>query len=147
MIRVLVLNGPNLNLLGTREPDIYGTQTLEDIEAMIAEHAAELGVEVGFVQSNHEGTLVDTLQQARGLWDAVVMNPGALTHYSYSLRDAVAAVGLPTVEVHLSDIATREEFRRVSVIAPVCAAQISGLGAQSYLKGLEAAVSAVRSAG
>lgn len=140
MIRVLVLNGPNLNLLGVREPDVYGTATLGDIEALVAERAAEHGVVVGFVQSNHEGTLIDTLHAAMGDYDAVVFNPGALTHYSYALRDAVAAIGLPVVEVHLSDISAREDFRKVSVIEPVCVEQISGQGAGSYVAGLDAAV-------
>ena len=144
MIRVLVLNGPNLNLLGVREPDVYGTETLGDVEALVAERAAELGVTVGFVQSNHEGTLIDTLHAAMGDYDAVVFNPGALTHSSYAIRDAISAIGLPVVEVHLSDIAAREDFRRVSVIEPVCADQISGQGTRSYLLGLEAAVAIVR---
>ncbi|HEX9093969.1 MAG TPA: type II 3-dehydroquinate dehydratase [Coriobacteriia bacterium] len=140
MIRVLVLNGPNLNLLGVREPDVYGTQTLGDIEALVAARAAELGVVVGFAQSNHEGALIDALHAAMGDYDAVVFNPGALTHYSYAIRDAIAAIGLPVIEVHLSDIAGREEFRRVSVVEPVCARQISGQGVGSYLLGLDAAV-------
>lgn len=144
MIRVLVLNGPNLNLLGVREPEVYGTTTLGQIEALIAERAAELGVMVGFVQSNHEGALIDTLHAAMDDYDAVVLNPGALTHYSYALRDAIAGVGLPVVEVHLSDISAREDFRKISVVEPVCIRQISGRGAGSYLAGLEAAVAHVK---
>jgi 3-dehydroquinate dehydratase-2 len=138
MIKVLVMSGPNLDMLGTREPGVYGTGTLADIEAQVAATAAELGVDVSFRQSNQEGELVEALHGVIGAFDAVVFNPGAFTHYSYALRDAVAACGVPVVEVHLSNIASREAFRRESVIAPACAGQISGFGASSYVLGLRA---------
>lgn len=146
MIKILVLSGPNLNLLGTREPDVYGTATMNDIEAMLTSTAADLGAEVGFFQSNHEGALIDALQQVSGRYDAVVINPGAFTHYSYAIRDAVSAVSVPVIEIHLSNISAREEFRRESVIAPACIGQIAGFGPASYLLGLRAAVELVEQA-
>lgn len=138
MFSVLVLHGPNLNLLGTREPDIYGRETLADINALIERHAEELKVSVRCLQSNFEGELIDALHQAQE--QALLFNPGAFTHYSIALRDAVAAKGLPAVEVHLSNVHAREEFRHRSVIAPVCLGQIAGFGTYSYVLGLMALV-------
>ena len=139
-MKVLFLNGPNLNLLGTREPSVYGRQTLADIEALVRRRAAELGVEVDFRQSNIEGELVTWIQQAKGLAQAIVLNAAAYTHTSVAIRDAIAATGVPTIEIHLSNVHAREEFRHHSLIAPVCRGQISGFGSLSYLLGLEASV-------
>lgn len=138
MAKVLVLNGPNLNLLGTREPGVYGQTTLEQINRQLVSLAAELGLKLEFFQSNHEGLLIDRIHQCVSTIDGILFNPGAFTHYSLALRDAIAAVGIPCVEVHLSNIHAREDFRKQSVIAPVCIGQISGLGPQSYLLGLRA---------
>jgi 3-dehydroquinate dehydratase-2 len=139
-MKVLFLNGPNLNLLGTREPDVYGKTTLPDIESMVCQRATELKVKVEFRQSNLEGDLVNWIQEAKGRFQAIVINAAAYTHTSLALRDAISAVGLPTIEIHLSNIHAREEFRHKSLIAPVCRGQICGFGSKSYILGLEAAV-------
>ena len=137
-LRLLVIHGPNLNLLGKREPDVYGHLTLAEIDARLQAWAAEAGVELRTLQSNHEGTIVDAIHEAAGWAGGLVINPGAYSHTSYAIRDALAAVRLPAVEVHLSNIHAREEFRRTSVVAPACLGQISGFGWHSYRLGLEA---------
>lgn len=146
-MNILIMHGPNLNLLGKREPDIYGTFTLEDINKRIAELARELGTEVSFYQSNHEGDLVQKIQESLGAVSAIVINPGAYTHTSVALRDAVLSTGIPTVEVHLSNIYKREEFRKHSYLADVAVGQVTGFGPDSYLLGLRAAVSVLRNSG
>ena len=138
MVAVLVLNGPNLNLLGTREPDVYGAATLDDVVAAAREHVADRGVEVRDAQSNHEGALVDALHDARQWADGVVCNPGGFTHTSVALRDAITASGLPTVEVHLSNVHAREAFRHTSVTAGACIGVVAGFGARGYLLALDA---------
>jgi len=138
MKRVLILNGPNLNLLGKREPGIYGSGSYAELCQHVKAGAAALGMEAAFEQSNHAGTLIDLLQAASGQFDGVVLNAGAYTHTSVALRDAIAALSLPVVEVHLSNIHARESFRHTSLIAPVCAGQISGFGFDSYLLALHA---------
>ncbi len=141
---MLILHGPNLNLLGSREKSIYGSTTLAEIDRALERRGRELDVAVQSFQSNHEGVLVDKIHQAAGYSDGILINPGALTHYSYALRDALAAVGLPLVEVHLSNIFAREAFRAHSVISPLAAGVICGLGPHGYLLGLEALVRIIR---
>jgi 3-dehydroquinate dehydratase-2 len=135
-VNVLVVNGPNLNLLGTREPGVYGTTTLPELDELCVEWGAELGLTVTTFQSNHEGAIIDRIQAAAADGGGVVINAGALTHYSYAIYDALVAVGLPTVEVHISNIHAREEWRRQSVIQPACLAQISGEGLDGYRRAL-----------
>ena len=140
MLKILVLNGPNLNLLGRREPEIYGSLTLEAINERLEKRAAAAGVAIEFFQSNHEGALVDAVQGAEGKADFILLNAAAFTHYSIALRDAIAAVSVPVIEIHLSNIHRREKFRHTSVIAPVVMGQVAGFGAESYLGALEIAL-------
>lgn len=137
MRKVLLMNGPNLNMLGVRDPAIYGSDTLASIEQMMVDYGHQYGVEVECFQSNHEGALIDKLHEAHGAFDGIVYNPGAHTHYSYALHDAVECIDVPVVEIHISDISQREEFRRTSVIAPACIAQVKGMGKDGYLRALD----------
>ncbi len=146
-MKILFINGPNLNLLGKREPSIYGSCTLDDINGRITALAAELGVSVSFFQSNHEGELVQKVQDAIGVYQAIVINPGAYTHTSIALRDAISSVGIPTIETHISNIYKREEFRKTSFISGVAVGQISGFGPDSYLLALRAAVALAKDSG
>lgn len=139
-MKVLVIHGPNLNLLGQREEEIYGSNTLKEINRSLKEAAQEREVELETWQSNHEGEIVEKIQEAKGKFDAIIINPAAFTHYSIALRDVIAAIDIPVIEVHLSNIYAREDFRRKSIIAPVAKGQISGFGKDSYLLALEAAV-------
>lgn len=136
-MKIQVINGPNLNMLGIREPEIYGSLTLDEINRQLLQRGGELGLDLDFFQSNHEGSIIDKIQECYGKTDGIVINPGAYTHYSIAIRDALAAVGIPTVEVHLSDINSREDFRKISVIKSVCIKQIWGKGLNSYTEALE----------
>ncbi len=137
-MNILIINGPNLNLLGKREPGVYGNDSLDAIEHEISEEAKKLDINIDFFQSNHEGAIIDALHGAMDNMDGVVLNAGAYTHYSYAIRDAIAAIKIPVVEVHMSNIQNREEFRHNSVIAPVCRGSIAGFGKNSYILGLRA---------
>ncbi len=137
-MKILIVNGPNLNLLGEREPEIYGSESLDDVNHFIAEHEAAMGLDLMFFQSNHEGAIIDFLQSHRRSAAGAVINPGGLTHYSVALRDAIAGCQIPTIEVHLSDIHSREPFRQVSMVKDVCLRQISGLGKHGYIEALKA---------
>ncbi len=136
-MKILVINGPNLNMLGIREPDIYGRETYEDLCRKIREHAEKLGVEVTLYQSNHEGDLVDVIQQAYGNTDGIVINPGGYTHTSVAIPDAIKAVAIPAVEVHISDVDAREEFRKISYVRAACVKTIAGRGTDGYLEAME----------
>jgi 3-dehydroquinate dehydratase II len=144
-MKILFLNGPNLNLLGTREPQVYGKTTLADIEGMVRQQATTRGVTVDFRQTNLEGELVGWIQAAKGNFAVVVLNAAAYTHTSVALRDAITATGVPAIEIHLSNIHAREEFRHKSLIAGVCCGQIAGFGVNSYILGLEAAINIIES--
>ena len=143
-MKILILHGPNLNMLGSREPDVYGRMTLPEIDQQLVTLGNELGVEVRSKQSNHEGALIDALQDARSWADGVVFNPGGYTHTSVALRDAITAIGIPVVEVHLSNVYTREEFRHRSLISAVCSGKIAGFGWRSYTLGLRALVDLIQ---
>ncbi len=135
--KILIIHGPNLNLLGEREPEIYGSDTMESINAEIQKQAQTLGITCSFFQSNHEGEIIDEIHNARKSFSGIIINPGAYTHYSYAIRDAIAAITIPCIEVHLSNVYSRDEFRSKSVIAPVCKGQIAGFGKQSYILALK----------
>lgn len=147
MSKILVMHGPNLNMLGTREPEIYGSTTLQDINDMLSQQASEQGVETEFYQSNYEGGLIDAIQQAPAKdIDFIILNAGAFTHYSITLRDAIASVNIPVIEVHISNVHTREEFRHKSVIAPVVMGQILGFGTDSYSAAMYVAIKKIKAA-
>lgn len=144
-MKLLILNGPNLNLLGSREPDIYGSESYGALCQQIRRHAAAIGCTAALLQSNHEGALIDAIQEAQGVYGGIVINPGAYAHYSYAIYDALRAVDVPAVEVHISDITTREPFRAVSVTAPACVKTICGHGLRGYLEAMDYLKETVRS--
>lgn len=135
-MKILILNGPNINMLGIREPEIYGQNTYEDLKRIVRKGAEDLGVEVSFYQSNHEGDLVDKIQEAYGVFDGIVINPAAYTHTSIAIADAIKSVGIRTVEIHISDVSQREDFRQISYVRPVCIGTIMGRGIQGYIDGI-----------
>ena len=136
-MNILVINGPNMNLLGTREPEVYGTDTLEELMMWLETNPIAMNHSFKFHQSNHEGEIIDTIQDERHWANGLLINPAAFTHYSYAIRDTISSINIPAVELHISDIQNREEFRQISVISPVCIEQVIGLGKDSYIKGLE----------
>lgn len=136
-MKLLLINGPNMNMLGIRQPEIYGHDTLEEIERLTVKKASDLGFEMDCFQSNHEGAIIDKIHSAYGVYDGIVMNPAAYTHYSYAIADAISAVGIPTIEIHMSDIKNRESFRANSVTLPYCIGQVAGFGKNSYAIGVE----------
>lgn len=144
MLKIAVIHGPNLNMLGSREPEVYGSMNLEKLNKAIREHGDKLNIDITFFQSNHEGEIVDFIHQGYNKFKGIIINPGGLTHYSIVLRDALIAVKLPVVEVHISNIYQREEFRHKSVIAPVAVGQISGLGTDGYLYALDAVIKVIK---
>ena len=144
MKKILVLNGPNLNLLGTREPEIYGSTTISDINNLLKSRADESGIDIDFLQSNIEGEIVTAIQNARNNYDFILLNAAAFTHYSIAIRDAISAIDVPVIEIHLSNVHAREEFRHQSVIAPVVMGQISGFGVDSYIAALDIAIRKIR---
>ena len=144
-MKILVMNGPNLNLLGIREPDIYGRKTYADLCAYIQEKAHSMGVETDFFQSNHEGAMIDRIHASVGIYDGIVLNAGAYTHYSYAIHDAIAGVSVPVAEVHISDLNTREDFRKISVIRPACVCCVSGKGFDSYVEGIQNLIDVISS--
>ncbi len=144
-MRFLIINGPNLNLLGIREPDVYGRKSYDDLCAYIRQEAQQMGIDIEFYQSNHEGALIDRIHSAMGIFDGIVLNAGAYTHYSYALHDAIASIPVPVAEVHISDIDAREDFRKISVIRPACACFVSGQGFDSYIIGMRKLISQITS--